>query len=68
MELDLVGCWDNFAFGEEFFEQGYAEVGDTDGLDLAYTKYYFTFGMDMIKQSNEGYLSQVASPLTSRYL
>ena len=54
MQLDLVGCWDDFTLWEEFFEQGYAEVGDADGLDLAYKKYYFTFGLDMMKQSNEG--------------
>ena len=38
MELDLVGCWDNFAFGEEFFERGYTEVGDADGFDLTCEK------------------------------
>ena len=51
MKLDLVGCWDNFAFGEEFFEQGYTEVGDADGLDLAYKKHYFI--SDVMKRSNE---------------
>ena len=61
MKLDLVGCWDDFALWEEFFEQGYAEVGDADGLDLAYKKYYFTFGLDMMKQSNEG------SPVSSSF-
>ena len=54
MELDLIGCWDDFALGEELFEQACAEVGDADGLDLTYKKYYFTFRLDMMKQSNGG--------------
>ena len=38
MELDLVGCWDDFTLGEKFFEQGYAEVGDADGFDFTCEK------------------------------